>query len=147
MCWQPSRTYSWHVAGCYAVRDLGSSVPIEGKNSPTWARFSFKQGEIRPTSLRCDSKLFIQHKLRLRALFRGSLPRGSLGLQSKNVSGLFYLSQRTAKKASGSLGSSESRMEKRGMFPLHCSRRLIDVMSNNGLSKNILASTAVLSGV
>jgi hypothetical protein len=28
--------------------------------------------------LRCDSKLFIQHKLRLRDLFRGSLPRGSL---------------------------------------------------------------------
>jgi hypothetical protein len=70
-----------------------------------------------------------------------------LGLQSRNVAGLFYLLQRIAKKASGSLGSSESRMEKRGIFPLHCSRRLIDVMSNNGLSKNISASTAELSGV
>jgi hypothetical protein len=34
MCWQHSRTYSWHVARCYAVRDWGIGMPMEGKVAP-----------------------------------------------------------------------------------------------------------------
>jgi len=33
--WQPSRTYSWHAAGCYAVLDRMNSVAIAGNNNPT----------------------------------------------------------------------------------------------------------------
>jgi hypothetical protein len=67
--------------------------------------------------------------------------------QSKNAADLYCLLLQTARKASGSPGNSALQMEKRGIIPLHCSRRLIEVRSNNGLSKNISGSTGELSGV
>lgn len=78
MCWQPSRTYSWHVVGCYAVRDRRIGVPIEGKNRPTWASSGSRQGEIRPIRPQIRHKLFIPSKLQFWPFFRVSLPRGSL---------------------------------------------------------------------
>ena len=53
---QPSQTYSWHVAGYYAVHDRRMSVSIKGNNYKIWAGFGIGQGEIGPIWVRIHAK-------------------------------------------------------------------------------------------
>ena len=65
MCWQRSRTYSWHAAGCYAVRDWGNSVSAEGEICLRKAGLRLHKDEIRPIQSQKRSELFISSKLQL----------------------------------------------------------------------------------
>ena len=87
MCWQRSRTYSWHGVGCYAVRDWGNSVSAEGEICLRKAGLCLQKDEIRPIQPQKRCELFISSKLQLWVLFCGSLPRGSLGLPGLLLSG------------------------------------------------------------
>ena len=85
MCWQRSRTCSWHAAGCYAVRDWGNSVSAEGEICLRKAGLCLHKDEIRPIQSQKRYELFISSKLQLWGLFRASLPRGSLSAEVKAI--------------------------------------------------------------
>jgi hypothetical protein len=78
MCWQHSRTYSWHVADCYAVRDWGVGVPMEGKSRPIRASFGSWNGEIRSIQPEIVQNRSIRTNCSFELSLRARLPRASL---------------------------------------------------------------------
>ena len=78
MCWQRSRTYSWHAAGCYAVLDWGNSVSAEGGICLRKEGLCLQKAENRPIQSQKHCELFISSILQLWGFIRISFPRGSL---------------------------------------------------------------------